>query len=143
MAKILIETDADAFLASIARWDGASPSFQELMPSALLLWCTNDGSNQIFFRALLYEFECGGSTVRRWSSGVSPPMPRMQQIIVKFVHEILSKRRARAKKAHARAYAAWRQFNLALQAVEEAEDDPSEAPPASGFPGSDKPGSDS
>lgn len=116
-----VETDAEAFIQSLAGWEpGKSPTFSEcvlgaIVHSALL------GYGAAIITELAGEFECGTATIVFWANGLIP-LPRAQKLVVASIAKRLRLQADEAAKRHREAHAAFRQMSLAAQATE-GEDD--------------------
>lgn len=123
MSKMQIETDCEAFLQSIAAWDGSAPTFPEALATAIL----HDAgmrSEPPLVVATAREFEVGTGMVRRWSLGTSQPHPAIAKMVMKWIHEETAKRYAKHKEEMAKYHAYLRAFNWAIQVPKDPKPDP-------------------
>lgn len=68
--KLVIETRYDAFVASIADWDGATPSFHECLASALFIAATMQETDR-FLKGVADDARLSPNDVINWALGSS------------------------------------------------------------------------
>lgn len=85
MSQCNIETDPRTFLASIERWDGQSPAFEDVVLNGITLSVLYGGSS-ILLMAIANACHVQYHEVRDWARGATLPSPGQQAYVVSAIH---------------------------------------------------------
>lgn len=83
-----IETDPEAFLASIERWDGQSPAFEDAVLAGITLSVLYGGGS-ILLMSIANACRVQYHEVREWAYGATIPPPGQQVYVVSAIHGTL------------------------------------------------------